>query len=214
MVIPEGVMDDFINFRPEEAASQAFLKKYNLQKNYIFYPAQHWQHKNHLTLVKAVAYANKKYNLCLKLVLTGEKRPSANELYDYIDKNGCAGFIRFIGNISFDELFYGYYNALVMAMPSLYESSSLPVKEAMGIGTPIIASANGSNEEINLDHNIILHQPENHIDLGEKIFLVYQNKELRKRMSEKSKAIIKNYLWDKVAEKYVSAFQKIYDQKN
>ena len=45
-------------------------KKYKLPDNYIFYPAQFWEHKNHIRLLEAIAILKNK-NLDINLVLVG-----------------------------------------------------------------------------------------------------------------------------------------------
>lgn len=206
-IIPEGVMNDFINFIPEAAESEAFLEKYNLKPGYIFYPAQHWPHKNHQTLIKAVALVKEKFGVDLRLVFTGQKDKSFKSLYEFIEKQGYSSFITFTGNLKFKELFYAYYNSLMVVIPGVYESSSLPVKEAMAMGVPVVAAANGSNEEINLDENILLFETFNYQELAEKIYKLYGDRKLRDNLVEKSKAFIKNYTWDKVAQSYVTLFE-------
>jgi glycosyltransferase involved in cell wall biosynthesis len=207
-VIPEGVMDIFLKFKPNKYRNKFFLRKYRLKPNYLFYPAQHWPHKNHITLLKAVMYLKKKYALDIKVVLTGEKKPKFNFLYEFITNNNLDNVVQFLGNIEFSELFYAYNNALMVVVPVSYESSSLPIKEAMALGKPVIASGNGANEEINLNNNIVLFDTYDYKNLAKKIRTLIQDEKVRKELVKKSKEIIKLYSWKKIARRYVDIFSK------
>lgn len=206
-VIPEGVMLEFLNFIPNEEENQAFLKKYNVPQEYIFYPAQHWPHKNHKTLIKATAYVLEKYKVKLHLVFTGEKNKRFQYLYNFIDQGKYNNFIQFLGNIKFSELFYAYHNALMVVIPVVYESSSLPVKEAMALGKAVIASRNGANEEINLNENIILFETYNEKDLGEKMYQMYANATLRQELGHRSKEVVSHFTWENIAKQYITLFE-------
>ena len=68
-VINEGVsVNDFTFFKN----ITDIKKKYSIPKNYIFYPAQLWPHKNHTTIIKAMGYLLKNKNIKIYLVLTGK----------------------------------------------------------------------------------------------------------------------------------------------
>ncbi|MCX6705326.1 MAG: glycosyltransferase family 1 protein [Candidatus Woesebacteria bacterium] len=208
VVIPEGVMGVFLNFIPRKDLSEGFLKKYSLKPNYLFYPAQHWPHKNHITLLKAIKYLKEKYSMEVAAVFTGEKRPRSSYLYDFVKDNGLELNVKFVGNVSFSELFYAYYNSSIVVVPGEYESSSLPVREAMALGKPVIAARNGSNEEINLGNNMVLFSTYNYKELAENVRKLLKNKELCDNLVVKSRRIVKDYSWKKVARKYVDIFNK------
>lgn len=237
-VIPEGIMEEFFNFQPDDTQGVDFLKKYGLRPGYIFYPSQHWPHKNHKTLIRAIDYVRRKYDIDFELVCTGEIRgflhhqssvfaknswfdkftlfifsgqrhDSFQDLYDFVIDNGFDKFVKFIGNVKFSELFYAYHYAEMVVLPVIYESSSLPLREAMALGKPVIASRNGVNEEMNIDENIILFDTFDYKDLGEKIYALHGNESLKKKLIEKSKILSWEFGWDKIAKMYVDLFNKI-----
>jgi glycosyltransferase involved in cell wall biosynthesis len=56
--------------------------------------------------------------------------------------------VRWLGEVSDDELARQYRGALCVAYPSLYEGFGLPVLEAMACGAPVVTSAGGATEEV------------------------------------------------------------------
>ena len=51
------------------------FKKFNIPKKYFFYPAQFWEHKNHINLIKAISIYNSKNTYeKINLVLCGAKK--------------------------------------------------------------------------------------------------------------------------------------------
>jgi glycosyltransferase involved in cell wall biosynthesis len=56
--------------------------------------------------------------------------------------------VRWLGEISDEELAQQYRGALCLAYPSLYEGFGIPVLEGMACGTPVVTSAVGATAEI------------------------------------------------------------------
>lgn len=213
VVIPEGVSSDFLNFKPKKKNNADFLQKYKLKPGYLFYPAQHWPHKNHVTLLKAVKFLQRKEKIQMQVVFTGQMNSQFDSLYKFVKDNNLKKNVHFLGNIKYNELFYAYINAASVIVPVEYESSSLPVKEAMALGVPVIASRNGANEEINISNNILLFDTHDYKKLAEKILLLKGNPNLRLELVKKSKKIIKNYSWNSIAKTYISTFEQIYQDR-
>src|ERR1044072_9616184 len=56
------------------------LSKYQLRKDYLFYPAQFWSHKNHVNLLLAAAELKSKHGIDLPVVFVGSDK--GNTAYD------------------------------------------------------------------------------------------------------------------------------------
>lgn len=140
VLIPGGIRNNYWQFKPNKRKNRIFLSRFLLKSGYLFYPAQHWPHKNHITLLKAIMYIKKRYFLDLKVVFSGEINPKFSYLYDFVKSNCLEKNVYFLGNVEFNDVLYAYNNAGIVVMPSEYESASLPVREAMAMGKPVIAS--------------------------------------------------------------------------
>lgn len=105
----------------------------------LFYPATAFTYKNHMTLLKALKYAQKNGFHDYELILTIE--PDENEysrrLHAYAQANGLS--VIFGGRIPREKVFEMYTKS-VLVFPSYVESFGLPLLEARLTGSPVIAS--------------------------------------------------------------------------
>lgn len=58
---------------PTKEEAEFYRKKYSNFQDFILYPAQTWEHKNHLSLIKAIELIKAKYNRSLTVICTGKK---------------------------------------------------------------------------------------------------------------------------------------------
>jgi glycosyltransferase involved in cell wall biosynthesis len=129
---------------PTEEQSRTYSLRHSSKGKFILYPAQTWQHKNHLRLIEAYEYARRKAKTHFSLVCAGHK----NDFYQQVIASRVAASpfsdsIFFTGGLSVPwepELRWLYENALGVVIPSMYEAGSFPLIEAMSLGTPVICS--------------------------------------------------------------------------
>lgn len=98
-----------------------------------------------------------------------------------------------------NEIYKYLLESDIYVQPSRYEALSFTIMEAMSVGLPIIGSNACGIPEVVIDgENGYLFQPENHIDLANKIEILINDKELRNLMGEKSIEFInhKNFYSD------------------
>lgn len=105
---------------------------------YFLYPANFWPHKNHISLVKALALLTEK-NPELRLVFTGSGK-NQDHVQLWAEKLGVRDRIDFRGQISDAELKELYDGAAALTYASLSGPENLPPLEAMARGCPVINS--------------------------------------------------------------------------
>ena len=138
-VLPAPPTKKFIDFKFDRAKFLDIENKYNLPKNYIFYPAQFWKHKNHIKLVEAFNIVSKREN-SLFLVLTGVKENNYSEVMKKIKELKLEKKIIHLGYIDYADLAYIYKMSKMLIMPTLFESISIPVYEAFSLKVPVCCS--------------------------------------------------------------------------
>ncbi|MBU0640686.1 MAG: glycosyltransferase family 4 protein [Planctomycetes bacterium] len=106
---------------------------------FIFYPAADWPHKNHETLLRALARMAEQ-GRAEHLVLTGMLSQRGDVLRALIAQLGLTERVHFLGCVSQNELIRLYRTARALAFPSRFEGFGLPLVEAMQLGCPVIAS--------------------------------------------------------------------------
>lgn len=122
---------------PDVADDAAVLAKYRLEPGYLFYPAQFWPHKNHVTLLAALASLRER-GITERLVLCGSDRGGRDKIDAAIRSYGLSDQISIIGFVESAELGALYRGAAALVMPSYFGPTNLPPLEAWAVGTPVI----------------------------------------------------------------------------
>jgi glycosyltransferase involved in cell wall biosynthesis len=126
-VVPGGVDP---RFRPAEEAADAARAALGLERPYVLTVASQTARKNLAALVPAARELRAEG---IEVVVAGGHRPQ------FARESGLHG-LRLLGPVD-DALLPGLYaGAEVFALPSRYEGFGLPVLEAMGAGTPVVAA--------------------------------------------------------------------------
>ena len=127
----------------------SLLQPYGLTPGeYLFYPAQFWPHKNHITLIDALASLHAA-GAPMKLVLTGSDKGNRQYVEDYAAARGLKDSVVFAGFVDTPVLHQLYLNAYAMTFASLLGPDNLPPLEAMALGCPVVCAAfNGAREQM------------------------------------------------------------------
>lgn len=123
--------------------------------------------------------------------------------------------VEFLGHISDDEKFSYYKSADICVIPSLWEGMPTVLFEAMICGKPVIAS--NIEGVLEVSGNMILEdqetgllfEPGNIEDLAGKIVILLQDQELREKMGKTAERKIKEFSWEKIAEKTINVYREI-----
>ncbi len=167
----------------DESDALVVRQKFDLPLQYIFYPAQFWPHKNHLRLIEAFGMVCQQYpDSCL--VLTGKKRDEYERIFALVHKLGLRGRVRHIGYVEQAELAALYRGATMVAIPTLFESISIPVYEAFSMRTAVCASNVVALPEQIGDAGILF-DPLSVDDMAEKMIRVWSDPQLRHSLIER-----------------------------
>lgn len=110
-----------------------------LPEKYIFYPAQFWEHKNHLRLVVAADKVRKTFP-DFKLVFVGSAKNGYCKVVELVNRLGLRKNIYFMGYVPDSELRSLYRKARAMIMPTFFGPTNIPPLEAMALGCPAAVS--------------------------------------------------------------------------
>jgi glycosyltransferase involved in cell wall biosynthesis len=203
VVIPEGV--EIAEFSARK--SRSILNKYDLPEEFLFFPAQLWPHKNHITVLKALKGIERSSSLKVPLVLSGTNFSGADVFRFIADQS--MSYVRHLGKVPFEDLVALYQAATLVIAPGLYESSSLPVLEAAAAGTAIIASKIPPNEEFSQTLQLNLFDPHDDSELAQTILRLWNDKSLRNRQAATNRNHVECYSWDHAARKYTTIISKL-----
>lgn len=198
VVISEGVdIDKFSNI-----CDRSVIKKFQLPEQFLFFPAQLWKHKNHITVLKALRKIEIQSGISIPLVMTGAKYSGSNDVLDFV-KNNDINYVYYLGKVEFPELLALYKEARYLVSAALYESSSLPILEAAAAGLPIIASKTPPNIEMSKDIEMNFFEPLGVTQCAETIKCCWLGDEnsMKDQAVNNSKAV-RSYSWNAIAEQY------------
>ncbi len=133
-------------FEPPAAPQGDVRQKYNLPEIFIMVANQFWAHKNHLTVVRALA-ALKRRGLSVTFVFTGQLGDHRNGadcvLSTLLQEAAALGVyeqIRVLGLVPRADLLDLMRSAAAVLQPSRWEGWSTTVQDAKAIGRPVICS--------------------------------------------------------------------------
>lgn len=126
---------------PSPALLRELDQRWKLPERFLFYPAQTWPHKNHLTLLRALALLRDTRGLRIPLVCSGFQNGYFPTIRRQLGVLGLHEQVRFTGFVSEAELRGLYARADTLVFPSRFEGFGMPVLEAFSAGIPVACSA-------------------------------------------------------------------------
>ncbi len=187
----------------EEKLSE-IVKKYKLPENYILNVGTIEQRKNVLNIIKAIYY----YNLDIKLVVVGRKTAYYNDVKLYIDSHNMKSNIKFLSNVSNEDLPGIYQKSMAFVYPSLYEGFGIPIIEAFNSGIPVITSNQGSPAEI-AGNAAIQVEALNSKSIGIALKSVIESSSLRKTLTVSGYNRAKQFDRDIVIKRIMSIYKNL-----
>lgn len=183
------------------------LEKYSLTKNYLFYPAQFWSHKNHIGLLLAVKWLRDKYNLVFPVVFSGSDKGNQIYIRQRVAELDLSQQVHFLGFVPQEDLIALYRNAFALTFLSFFGPDNLPPLEAFAIGCPVIAS-NVSGAQEQLGDAALLVDPKNTEQIARAIKSLWDNTTLRQSLVQRG--LLRATKW--TTQDYVKGLFSILDE--
>lgn len=138
-------LSDIENLIPDSSAIEPLGLR---QSKYLFYPAQFWPHKNHITLVDMLMNLRNSGS-DFKLLFSGSDKGNRSHVETYVERCNLRDAVIFAGFVDLQVLHQLYFNAFAMVFGSLLGPDNLPPLEAMAHGCPVIcANFPGATEQL------------------------------------------------------------------
>lgn len=123
----------------ERAAGSAVRGKYGIGRPYLFYPAQFWAHKNHVTLLHALALLRHQ-GTDIDVVFAGSDKGNRAHCERVTRELALTPYVHYLGFIPDDDLLTLYRQASALAYVSFGGPENLPPLEAFALGCPVLAA--------------------------------------------------------------------------
>lgn len=203
-----GVKEN-VALSPHIYAMNQLKMKYEVTDNYILFVGTLQPRKNIKRLIEAFAEVikNKKFPKDLQLVIIGKKGWQYEEILEAPGRLEISERVLFLESIGNEELPEFYKHALCMVLPSLYEGFGLPVLEAMKYDCPVITSNVSSLPEAGGDACLYV-DPEDTLDIADKITKLLASEKLREELKEKGRKQLQKFSWEKTARETLKILEE------
>jgi len=186
-------------------------KNLKLPENYILYVGNVKPHKNLIVLLKAYAMFSNEFKSKFKLLIVGKKQgfiTQDNDIDNFIKNNDLEKIVFFSGHVADSDLPIYYQKASLFVFPSLYEGFGLPILEALAAKTIVISSNASSLPEIG-GNAVVYFEPENHIELSQKIEECLESSIINERLEKERSTQLQKFTWKKSIQNHLEAFSEI-----
>jgi glycosyltransferase involved in cell wall biosynthesis len=206
-VIPWGPVTEAYP-SPTSADLEAARDKFRLPGEFVFYPAATWQHKNHLTLLSALAVLRDRYRLSVQLVCSGQISSFFPELKKQIRDLELSDQVRFLGFVSPMELQCLYQLCRCVIFPSKFEGFGMPLIEAFLAGAPAACSNVTCLPELAGDA-AFLFDPDTTSEVAEAIRRLWTDEALRATLADRGRRNVSHFSWERTARIFRAHYRRI-----
>ncbi len=188
-------------------APDSLPERYHIPERFLFFPAQLWPHKNHLTILKALKQIETTDGLKIPLVLTGAEYSGASRIFDFIADQSM-DYVHYLGKIPFEDVLALYRRAAFMITATIHESGCFPILEAAAAGTPVIASRIPPFEEFAEVLQLNLFNPLDPQELARLIVPLWKDEKTASAQAVHNREHVSFYSWESAARKYMQLFKR------
>ncbi len=185
---------------------ESLRRKYNLPDEYLFYPANFWSHKNHISIIKALGLLKRERGLEIPVVFTGSKKEGWGEfdkVFKLVAESGLDKQVFYLGFVDLRSVPVLYSMAKALVMPTFFGPTNIPPLEAFASGCPVITSnIRGVREQVG-DAGMLV-DPGNPAELADAIYNVWTNGELSAKLIERGYSKIKAWTIEDFSGKLAS----------
>lgn len=175
--------------------------------DFIFYPANHWLHKNHDTLLRALNILKLQRGLIINVIFTGYSVNNGYLLEEKIIEYNLEKQAFCYGYVTDEEIIYLYSKAKFLVFPSLFEGYGIPLVEAMATGCPVVAANDSAIPEI-AGKAAEYFDPTSNEDIAKTIKKVWINDILRNQMILRGKERASQFSADNLIQTHLKAFEE------
>ena len=184
-----------------------------INQTFILSVANHYQHKNLATLVKAFAKLPKHLSN-IKLVFVGQlpeslvgmRRDRCDDVRQLVQDLGLEDRVYVTGYISDRELAWYYHHAALFVFPSLFEGFGMPPVEALGMGLPVLTTRCTAIPEVTMNLAEYVDNPLDVNEWSDRLTEMLSDRDRYLPMEVTIQKIRQAYAPKAIAQKYIDLF--------
>lgn len=198
-VIPNGVDDAF------------FCIRYKEESGHLLFVGCIEPRKGLLNLLKAIKIVKRSVPL-VKLIIVGKKTDLEyfRKITYFIVNEGLINNVIYKGTIEKRDLIKEYQRCSIFVLPSKIEPFGIVLLEAMASEKPVIATNVGGIPYVVHDRESGFLVKAGDVDaLADRILLLLEHEDLRRKMGKKGREIAKRFKWQSIAQETVDFYYEI-----
>lgn len=193
----------------ERPMSQTLLKEMRIVQPFLLYVAHLHRYKNILRLIQAFDLLAPRHPQLHLLIIGGTGDADyQREVIAQIQASPFSERIRLRSECSRRELLAMYRAAACFVHPSLAETCSFPLLEALAMGLPVAASRMSALPEMAGDAAIYF-DPESSADIADKLHTVLSDEKLRQALRGRAINRAAAFSWKQTAAQTLKVFEKV-----
>jgi len=145
-LLPSDFIKRFNNISTEEI--NKIKNKFNIKKDFLFYPAQLWPHKNHVYILKSLKILKEEKNTDVDFYFCGENKGNLNHIISEAKKLKIDSNVKYLGFVEDKDLVALYKNALALVMPSYFGTVNIPPLDAFKLSCPVCYKCFDPNDKL------------------------------------------------------------------
>lgn len=193
---------------PSAEETAAVRSRLDLPARFLVYPAQTWQHKNHVRLIEAVARLRDLHHERIDIICTGHLNEHYTTVRAVVDRLRLRERVRFVGYVTAAELQSIYRLATGMIFPSLFEGWGIPIVEAFQAGVPV-ACSNATSLPSLVGNAGLLFDPHDVDQMSEAALRIWTDAPLRERLIARGTARLALLNPETVARTYRALYREV-----
>ncbi len=200
-VIHHGYPATFDRFLTK-AANRTINLSPDSSQPYILFVGNRYPYKNFDFFTDSISEFLTRYDLQLQVV---GPLPSQKELQQIAGLK-ISSRVNFRGNVSEEELFHCYHNALCFAFPSLEEGFGIPLLEAATASCPVICSDIDVFREVAGD-SALYFEPKSKESITQQLEKLLLTDSLRADLIRRGTENLKRFSWNNAAKKTLETYR-------
>ena len=195
---PTPSADDLVACRREYALPDAF----------VLYPARMWPHKNHETLLRAMALLERRDGVRTALVCTGSRTEHTPSVERLARELGLEQQVHPLGFVSPLTLQCLYRLCRCVAIPTRFEAASFPLWESFLAGAPAACSQVTSLPAQAGDAALVFDQ-ERPEAIADALLRLWQDAALRDTLRARARVSVARFPWERTARIFRAHYRRL-----
>ena len=190
---------------PTAISSEPFRQERELEDDYLLYIGRIDENKGCDKLFQYFLKFKERTRHSIKLVLVGSTKLTIPHHPD----------IRYLGFVSEEEKFAALKGALLLVMPSFYESLSMVTLEAWALEKPVLANARCEvlRGQCRRSQGGLYY--EDYEEFEEALKLLLEDEKLRAALGRNGRRyFVNNYTWEVIENKYINIINKLTEERS